>query len=82
MLVRRSPSSGQHEVVILDHGLYMEESEKFRRENCELWKAMVLMDIDSLKSICKEWGVRDYELFASIQVWVNETTDAQPGNAG
>jgi len=68
VLVRASPVNGKHEVVVLDHGLYMEESEDFRRQNCALWKAMVLMDVDTLKTICTTWGIKDYELFASIQV--------------
>ena len=68
VLVRASPSTGRHEVVVLDHGLYVEESEKFRLENCKLWKSMVLMDTDALRDICRSWGVRDHELFASMQL--------------
>eukprot|EP00123_Amoebidium_parasiticum_P001628 comp12773_c0_seq1/m.7900 comp12773_c0_seq1/g.7900 ORF comp12773_c0_seq1/g.7900 comp12773_c0_seq1/m.7900 type:complete len:526 (-) comp12773_c0_seq1:114-1691(-) len=68
ILVRKQ-KDGHHEVVLLDHGLYIEEPEKFRQEYCHLWKAMFLLDVDSLKQICESWGVRDHELFASLQLF-------------
>ena len=59
---------GKHQVVLIDHGLYIRESEKFRQQNCELWKAMFLGDRETIEEICREWGVRDTELFASLQL--------------
>jgi len=34
MLVRKRPN-GKHQLVILDHGLYVEETEAFRQQYCE-----------------------------------------------
>ncbi|KNC85731.1 atypical/ABC1 protein kinase [Sphaeroforma arctica JP610] len=64
LLVRKKANG--HELVILDHGLYVEESNKFREEYCQLWKSMFLLDVDGMKEICKKWGITDHELFASF----------------
>ncbi|GAB5372082.1 hypothetical protein AAMO2058_001635000 [Amorphochlora amoebiformis] len=69
VLIRPNPSnSSRPQVVLLDHGLYVESSEKFRKEYCNLWRAMVLMDRDSVKDICTSWGVGDSDFFASMQL--------------
>ncbi|KAL0489996.1 ABC1 family protein [Acrasis kona] len=53
------------EVVLLDHGLYIEESEKFRNQNCNLWKSIFVQDLDALEKIAIGWGVTDPQLLAS-----------------
>ncbi len=69
VFVRRDPAhKGQYQVVVLDHGLYVEEPEVFRLQYCRLWKAMLLMRTGDLAEICSSWGIRDAELFASIQL--------------
>lgn len=49
VLVRPHPEarkgSGRPQLVLLDHGLYRELTEKFRVDHCRLWKAMVFKDI-------------------------------------
>ena len=45
---------GRPQVVVLDHGMYIKESDRFRIEYCELWKAMVLMDHDKIKETCSK----------------------------
>eukprot|EP01116_Phalansterium_solitarium_P001970 TRINITY_DN1182_c0_g2_i1.p1 TRINITY_DN1182_c0_g2~~TRINITY_DN1182_c0_g2_i1.p1 ORF type:complete len:529 (-),score=159.02 TRINITY_DN1182_c0_g2_i1:168-1754(-) len=67
MMVRRQPN-GQHQIVLLDHGLYIQESETFRQQYCELWKAMVLTDVPRLQAICRAWGIKDPTTFASMQL--------------
>lgn len=67
VLVRKQ-KNGTPQVVLLDHGLYIEESPQFRSDYCELWKAILLMQIDSMKAISKKWGIKDAELFASSQI--------------
>lgn len=58
----------RHQVVILDHGMYIEESEAFRQDYCRLWKAMVLMDSEVLNDVCKRlvygpgWHSRHFAL--------------------
>ncbi len=64
----RKKRNGTPELVILDHGLYIQESEKFRLAYGNLWRAMILTDTKKLQSICEGWGIKDSELFASFQM--------------
>jgi len=67
VLVRPSPTDPRRpQVVLIDHGLYMEESEKFRAQYCELWKSIFLMDLTSIEKICTEWGMNDPDMMAMI----------------
>ncbi|KAF7729934.1 hypothetical protein EC973_003347 [Apophysomyces ossiformis] len=67
VLVRAHPvKKGKVQVVIIDHGLYIQESEKFRLEYCKLWEAMFMLDVGTMNSICREWGIHDTNIFASI----------------
>jgi len=66
-LVCKGPTGG-HRLCILDHGLYIEEPAAFRQQYCQLWEAMFLRDSTRLKQICGEWGIRDSEFFASLQL--------------
>jgi aarF domain-containing kinase len=69
MFVRPHPSDPKRfQVVLLDHGLYVHESEAFRRNYADMWCAIVLGDMARLKEICTNWGVGDPELFASFQL--------------
>eukprot|EP00050_Salpingoeca_kvevrii_P001718 m.177494 g.177494 ORF g.177494 m.177494 type:complete len:541 (-) comp10438_c1_seq2:1159-2781(-) len=70
VFVRPNPEApSKYQVVLLDHGLYMEESEEFRKQYCSFWKSIFLLDLSELKSICESWGVADHELFASMQMF-------------
>ncbi|KAI8147616.1 ABC1 family-domain-containing protein [Fennellomyces sp. T-0311] len=67
VLVRKHPTSKSDvQVVIIDHGLYIQESEKFRLEYCKLWEALFMLDMDTMNRICKSWGILDSNMFASI----------------
>ncbi|KAI8354585.1 ABC1 family-domain-containing protein [Choanephora cucurbitarum] len=67
VLVRRHPSKkNQVQVILIDHGLYIQESEKFRKEYCKLWEALFMLDMPRMTEICKEWGINDANMFASI----------------
>eukprot|EP01134_Creolimax_fragrantissima_P003346 CFRG3346T1 len=66
LLVRKADNG--HELVILDHGLYVDERKTFREEYCKLWKAIFLLNVDDMIDICQKWGVKDHELFASFQL--------------
>ena len=48
--------------------MYVELSDTFRKQYCELWLSMVLTDSKELERICAEWGVGDPELFATFQL--------------
>lgn len=69
VLVRKHPNGkkGQHQVVLIDHGLYVELSEDFRRKYAQLWKAIFTLDLKTLDEITVGWGMGEgsSELFAS-----------------
>ncbi|KDN51971.1 ABC1-domain-containing protein [Tilletiaria anomala UBC 951] len=69
ILVRKHPNGkrGQHQVVLIDHGLYVELSENFRRQYAQLWKSIFEGDIKTLDTITRQWGMGEEvsELFAS-----------------
>jgi len=70
VFVRPHPTAPhKHQLIILDHGMYVPFSEKFRREYCKLWKAMVLIDMETLEDVCASWGIQDATFFASSQMF-------------
>ncbi|KAF4626689.1 hypothetical protein G7Y89_g11467 [Cudoniella acicularis] len=64
IFIRRKPN-GQAELVLIDHGLYVSMSPKFRHEYCQFWKAIMTFDNDTLSEITSAWGVKAPDLFAS-----------------
>lgn len=52
-------------LIFSDHGLYIPLSSDFRRKYCELWYAIFIIDIPTIKRICEGWGIGQAELFAS-----------------
>eukprot|EP00055_Hartaetosiga_balthica_P002298 m.3488 g.3488 ORF g.3488 m.3488 type:complete len:521 (-) comp2077_c0_seq1:80-1642(-) len=83
VFVRPNPSNpSEHQVVILDHGLYVPESETFRHSYCKLWVAMVLTDMKALREVCDSWGVMDPELFASFQLFRPFKSNNRPIHVG
>lgn len=63
----------------------MREDPAFRKQYCQLWKALLLQDLKALESICSKWGISDIPIFASatlmrpwniggIQSSINEPT--------
>ena len=53
------------QLVLIDHGLYLELSPVFRRQYAELWKGLLAMDIGTLLRIATQWGIGAPDLFAS-----------------
>lgn len=64
IFIRRLPN-GYPELVLIDHGLYVYMSEKFRREYGEFWKALMTFDNKRIAEITTEWGIKAADLFAS-----------------
>lgn len=67
ILVRPNPSNRRKsQIVLLDHGLYIPLSEKFRRQYSTLWRSIFVLDLPAIGSIAREWGIDfDTDLFAS-----------------
>ncbi|VVT48508.1 uncharacterized protein SAPINGB_P001813 [Magnusiomyces paraingens] len=55
----------EQQVVLIDHGLYVHTSEKFRGEYSHLWQCLFLFDRDGIREIMKSWGIGSEDLFAS-----------------
>jgi hypothetical protein len=52
---------------MLDHGLYIQLGEKFRRDYCRLWQALILGDTVGIEKHCKALNAGDaYKLLASM----------------
>jgi aarF domain-containing kinase len=64
IFIRRQPN-GQPELVLIDHGLYVSMTPKFRRQYCQFWKAIMTFDNDTLSEIVSAWGIKAPDLFAS-----------------
>ncbi|KAK2875072.1 hypothetical protein FQN49_001812 [Arthroderma sp. PD_2] len=63
--VRRLPS-GKAELVLIDHGLYVNMDPKFRHEYARFWKSLLTFDNSAIAEIVKGWGVRNPDMFASL----------------
>ncbi|KAL7666640.1 ABC1 atypical kinase-like domain-containing protein [[Candida] zeylanoides] len=65
-LIARRDAAGRQELVFLDHGLYVDLSEDFRRQYAVLFKSVFQFDRASIKRIADEWGIKSVELFATL----------------
>jgi len=67
VFVRRKPgSSSEHQIVLLDHGLYKELSETVRVRYAKLWRSLVLQDDAAVRAHSLALGVHNWELFAIL----------------
>lgn len=69
LLIRRMPGGGKydHQIVLIDHGLYVDLPEKLRRDYARLWVAMSPpIDQDTVAEVCESWGIGSPQLFQSI----------------
>uniref|UniRef100_A0A060T4G8 ARAD1B03366p n=1 Tax=Blastobotrys adeninivorans TaxID=409370 RepID=A0A060T4G8_BLAAD len=57
--------NGRDQLVLVDHGLYIYEDDKFRQQYSRLWAAMFSGNVSSVVELAKEWGFGDTDLFAS-----------------
>ncbi|CAI4225056.1 unnamed protein product [Auanema sp. JU1783] len=59
--------NGQTQIVLLDHGLYLDMDEKFKRLYSELWIALLDANQERIKKVATQMGVGElYGLFACI----------------
>ncbi|KAL2418139.1 ABC1 family protein lscO [Exophiala dermatitidis] len=64
IFIRRRPD-GHSELVLIDHGLYVQMDPKFRHQYCKFWKALMTFDNKTLKEVVSQWGVNNVDVFAS-----------------
>jgi len=78
VLVRKN-SSGEAEIVLLDHGLYTQLNNQFRYDYADFWSAIINRDVASIKTAADKLGVGDlYGLFACM-VTARSWTSIQKG---
>ncbi|KAH7343966.1 putative mitochondrion protein [Rhizoctonia solani] len=68
VLVRPNPENPKiPQVVLIDHGLYVTLSEKFRKEYATLWRSLFVGDLEAIENIAEDWGIRkgNANLFSS-----------------
>ena len=60
-------TSGETEIVLLDHGLYTQLNNKFRYDYADFWLAIINRDVDKIKAAADKLGVGElYGLFACM----------------
>lgn len=65
IFIRRLPN-GKPELVLIDHGLYIQMSPKFRKEYALFWRSLMTFDNATIARITKEeWGINAPDMFAS-----------------
>ncbi|KAF9927897.1 hypothetical protein FBU30_002784 [Linnemannia zychae] len=79
ILVRKHPNDPRkHQLLLLDHGLYMRESEEFRKQYCLFWKSLFLLDKKTIQEICTLWGVGDSQMLANATLLKPYNADRSP----
>lgn len=64
IFIRRLPN-GHSELVLIDHGLYINMSPTFRHQYSLFWKSLMTFDNKTLKEVVGQWGVTNADIFAS-----------------
>ncbi|MCJ1393478.1 hypothetical protein MMC18_006353 [Xylographa bjoerkii] len=64
IFIRRLPS-GKPELVLIDHGLYIQMKPEFRHQYSLFWKSLMTFDNKTLGEIVKGWGINNADIFAS-----------------
>lgn len=65
IFIRRLPN-GKPELVLIDHGLYIQMDPKFRQEYALFWRSLMTFDNKTIARITKEeWGINAPDIFAS-----------------
>ena len=65
IFIRRKPS-GQPELVLIDHGLYIHMKPDFRHQYARFWKSLLTFDNKALGEVVRSWGVKNADIFASF----------------
>lgn len=64
IFLRRKPN-GTAELVLIDHGLYVQMNPSFRHEYALFWKSLLTFDNATIARIVKGWGINSPDIFAS-----------------
>lgn len=64
IFIRRLPS-GKPELVLIDHGLYVNMKPEFRHQYSLFWKSLMTFDNKTVGEIVQSWGINNADIFAS-----------------
>ncbi|KAI9326710.1 ABC1-domain-containing protein [Obelidium mucronatum] len=65
ILLRPNPQNPSNpQIVLLDHGLYIQSSPDFTRDYTRLWTSLFSHDLSAVEEIVTRWGINDVQLFA------------------
>ena len=65
IFIRRKPN-GKPELVLIDHGLYIQMNPKFRKQYALFWRSLMTFDNETIARITKDdWGINAPDIFAS-----------------
>lgn len=53
-------------VVILDHGIYKQLPEEFRKNYCHLWEALIRLDSQKIQQLGETFGVGKYARYFPV----------------
>ncbi|KAJ1958946.1 hypothetical protein GGI12_004598 [Dipsacomyces acuminosporus] len=84
ILVRQHPDHKYRktpQLVVLDHGLYIRESRKFRRQYAEFWRAAMVNDTAKMSSIVLSWGFPDSGMFSTLVSLRPPGSNSKPAQA-
>ncbi|CAI5759869.1 unnamed protein product [Candida verbasci] len=59
-------SKGKQQLVLLDHGLYIQLTPGFRLQYCQLWKEIFSLNTNGISKIGRSWGINSIDLFATL----------------
>eukprot|EP01006_Ploeotia_vitrea_P050188 TRINITY_DN67421_c5_g9_i1.p1 TRINITY_DN67421_c5_g9~~TRINITY_DN67421_c5_g9_i1.p1 ORF type:complete len:730 (+),score=349.28 TRINITY_DN67421_c5_g9_i1:35-2224(+) len=80
VLIRRHPNANGHQMVLLDHGLYRELDEDFRRNYCRMWNALFSRNQSELQEVCDKLGVeRFWKFFPLILTFRSHNSQSKLG---
>ncbi|KAJ7722355.1 ABC1 family-domain-containing protein [Mycena olivaceomarginata] len=66
VIVRPHPAAPRTpQLVLLDHGLYVQLTEEFRRDWCAVWEGLLAGEWSVVDGVTRKWGVAMPDLFAS-----------------
>ncbi|CAI5509610.1 unnamed protein product [Closterium sp. Naga37s-1] len=57
------PGHRKFDLVLLDHGLYREMDDGFRKDFCQLWRSLILSDMGGVERWGERLGVGEYSRF-------------------
>jgi aarF domain-containing kinase len=82
LLVRQHPSNPSHpQILLLDHGLYRQLDDSFRKTFCQLWKALLVRDKALLEKVGEALQIGPYTKLLPL-IFTYRTMDSRNRLAG